>query len=1014
MRLHHLGLTAFGSFRDTQHIDFDALSGAGLFLVVGATGAGKSTILDAVTFALYGAAAGDRGRRGLRSDHAPAGVAPQVVLEVTIRGRRLRITRSPEWTRPKQRGQGTVTAHPTVLLEEGDGQGGWTALTTRLDEAGHLVTGLLGMSREQFCQVALLPQNAFARFLQADSDERRSVLERLFAARLFTTAEAWLAEHRTRLGRERDQARRAVTAVADRIAEVAEVGVVGEVTENEQVDPDDPVDPDDADDLVRWAAELHTHAQVRLAEVTETLAHATTGLAERQKAVEQATRLAERQQRYADHQRRAAELAEAAPEHALLAAELDGARRADRVIGLLDAADRHTAAYLAAEQRFGTAWATATAARLVPAGPAATGGTPSDPDTDALVAAERSRRDEASRLEVLLADVGRLADLGTELDQLSAESDKLRAESDAVHDELAGFADRDQTLAEQLRQVSTLAAGLPGAQAAVQAAQDLLRAVRRRAQVRAQLDNAEAGLAEAATAALDQREHWLAVREARLAGMAAELAGTLADGDPCPVCGATEHPSPTVADTDVPTRVDELVAQRGYDAARAHQDRVRAEVEHLRGELTALAGSTDQVDQAEAAAALAARTAELDRVRAAGSELAGLEAARSALTDRADQLRERAGVLSAELATAQARHRDRHAEAATIRRRLDQARGEDATLAGRITRLTAEADLLADVVRRGTELRSAVTQRDVAVDAAGAAAVEAGFATLDEVRAACRDAARVTAMETALRRYDDEEAAVRSGLEDPELRAAAACAAPDLDSLHAELAEARGSYESALREESGLAARVARIASLREELRDAMDAWRPAAHRYQVAHRMAQLAQGTAADNRWRMRLSAYVLAARMEQVVAEANHRLADMSDGRYLLSHSTDRRTGERHGGLGLRVTDNWTGRDREPATLSGGEKFYVSLSLALGLMAVVTAEAGGVELDTLFVDEGFGALDEDTLDDVMGVLDTLREGGRAVGIVSHVAELRTRIPTQLRVTKTPTGSTVHHHTG
>jgi exonuclease SbcC len=157
------------------------------------------------------------------------------------------------------------------------------------------------------------------------------------------------------------------------------------------------------------------------------------------------------------------------------------------------------------------------------------------------------------------------------------------------------------------------------------------------------------------------------------------------------------------------------------------------------------------------------------------------------------------------------------------------------------------------------------------------------------------------------------------------------------------------------------------------------------------------------------MRLSAYVLATRLDQVVAAANERLGHMRDQRYLLQ-----RTGraERRGsqaGLGLEVVDQWTGDVRAPSTLSGGETFVVSLSLALGLADVVTYEAGGTEVETLFVDEGFGSLDADTLDDVMDRLDGLRAGGRIVGVVSHVTEMRSRIPTQVHVTKGRSGSTV-----
>jgi DNA repair protein SbcC/Rad50 len=165
---------------------------------------------------------------------------------------------------------------------------------------------------------------------------------------------------------------------------------------------------------------------------------------------------------------------------------------------------------------------------------------------------------------------------------------------------------------------------------------------------------------------------------------------------------------------------------------------------------------------------------------------------------------------------------------------------------------------------------------------------------------------------------------------------------------------------------------------------------------------MASFCEGKAPDNRRQMQLSAYVVAWRLTQVAAAANVRLAAMTHGRYSIEH-TDRRTaGERRGGLGLVVRDDWTGVTRDPVTLSGGETFVVALALALGLADVITAEAGGAALQTLFVDEGFGSLDATQLDLVMDTLDSLRESGRSVGVVSHGAEMRSRIPVQIQVHK------------
>jgi len=196
---------------------------------------------------------------------------------------------------------------------------------------------------------------------------------------------------------------------------------------------------------------------------------------------------------------------------------------------------------------------------------------------------------------------------------------------------------------------------------------------------------------------------------------------------------------------------------------------------------------------------------------------------------------------------------------------------------------------------------------------------------------------------------------------------------------------------------------------LREELRRRPAVLGPVAEEAARVRHLATLVDGTSPQNRKRMRLRAYVLAARLEEIAAAASVRLLTMTDGRYTLELDDERASNNRRSGLGLRVLDGWTGRDRHPSSLSGGETFMASLALALGLADVVAAEAGGARLDTLFVDEGFGSLDERALDNALEVLDRLRDGGRAVGVVSHVPELRQRIVAQVHVVKDREGSRV-----
>src|SRR3954452_5525142 len=221
MRLHRLEISAFGPFAETAVVDFDELSAGGLFLLTGATGAGKTSVLDAVCFALYGQVPGDRAAaRHLRSDHAARGVGPRVFLTVSIGARTFRFSRSPAWSRPKQRGSGDTRVQAAVLVEELQ-DGRWTGLTSRLDDAGLLVGDLLGMTAAQFTQVAMLPQGRFQAFLRASSTERHTVLQKLFRTDRFEQVERWLVDRRSTTRRASDQARQGVLEVCNRIQEVS-------------------------------------------------------------------------------------------------------------------------------------------------------------------------------------------------------------------------------------------------------------------------------------------------------------------------------------------------------------------------------------------------------------------------------------------------------------------------------------------------------------------------------------------------------------------------------------------------------------------------------------------------------------------------------------------------------------------------------------------------------------------------------------------------------------------------
>ncbi|WP_030166108.1 AAA family ATPase [Spirillospora albida] len=983
MRLHHLEVSAFGPFSGTETVDFDALSDAGLFLIQGRTGAGKTSILDAVCFALYGQVPGARRAvKGLRSDHAAPGDVPRVVLETTIRGRRLRITRTPEWERPKLRGSGTKKEQHKVVLEE-FANGSWTGLSIRIDETADLVQRLLGMDATQFCQVALLPQGEFAGFLRAKADDRRKVLEKLFATEVFAQVEKWLAERRAAAGRD-----------ADGLASDA-MAIAGQIAERAGGRP-----PEDVDALPAWAAEL-TGVHDDVLAVTEALsAEAVTAEDAARAALESARGVAERRQRYAHALQRRDALAGRAEEHSRVASRLDAAARADRVVPLLrEVRQRH------ATERQARAWAAETRSRVAEL-------LPPGASEDVLVKAERDRRDEIAALDGRRADAARLSGLDDEVTALARELARLEPEEArlaAALADLPGVAERQRAELEEAR---VAAAGRAGAAAAVADVRRRLDAARRRDQVEDLLAAAEDAHRAAVDAAQDTRQRVLDLRQDRLNGMAAVLAEELRDGEPCRVCGSPEHPAPGTSHVPIPTEDDVEAAQAAADAAQHVRERSGQKAEGLRaerdglleaaGELTVEALSDELAEAGENLRALEARAAEADR----------LEGVVHRAEQELDRVRDTHQVVAQALTANRARQDELDSERTRLRAALDEARGTDPTLEARVDRLGGEAAGLAEAAEALREAGRAGAELAAARARAKAAAVDAGFRGPDEVVAAELPDEDQAALRDRIRRHEDEEALVRDLLRDPELRAAAAAPAPGLPALEAAVAAAEAARTGAASAADRARHRRARLAEHRVRLDTAVRAWRPAAEAHAVAARLAGLASGRHPENRHAMSLPAYVLAARLMQVVAAANERLTRMSGGRYELVHTTDKSAGDRTrgaGGLGLRVVDAWTGQERDPVTLSGGESFITSLSLALGLADVVTAEAGGAEIGTLFVDEGFGTLDEETLDEVMDVLDALRDGGRAVGIVSHVAELRARVPAQLRVRKNRDGSTI-----
>ena len=991
MRLHTLEAVAFGPFAEQVEVDFDALSDAGLFLLTGATGAGKTSVLDAVCFALYGAVPGDRqGAKRLRSDHAAPTVAPSVSLDFSVAGRRFRIVRSPAWERPRKRGAGTTREQARVLLTERNGDR-WVGRATRLDEAGLVVSELLGLTMSQFCQVQMLPQGRFQAFLRADSVERHQLLQRLFRTSRFEDVEQWLRDRRRALRREADRAHDRISVLVGRVSEAADQPLP------EGWDPHDLRGVADA--IGAWAVELGAAA----AGSRETAAVAVTARsaaeATARDALARGRTLAERQQRRAQADARAAALATGQAAHAARIGMLEAARRAAAVLPLWDEAARAARDVVDAEAE---ATRTLQSARDAMGRPAA---------ADQLDEAARDAASAAAHARAREPHVAELARLEAAIAASGSRGSEVRRQLEAL-DLRAAELPAQLTRARGAETAAALAGDrLPAARQEATAARERLDAARAVARLVADLAEAETLHRASIDTAQELREQWLRVQELRLEGMAAEIAGSLAVGGSCPVCGSAEHPHPARAATGAPDRASERRARRSVDDAEVERHARSLAVHDLMTRLEVARERSGRrtvpvLDREHAAA-----TAALTRLERHAATLPDARRTRESLEAELAGLVERRSTLLADGAALEARRAELLDRAATLTAELDALLAE--TGHDTVTGLADHLDAVASACREALAAAAAhANARALAAEAAGRAAEAAaarGFADEAGTRRVALPSLLLERVEREVRDHEAAVAAVAEALADPDLAASAAAPAPDLDQLaqrhahdHDALAAARTAAAVAERRE-------ARLVRLRADLDAALAAWAPVRTGLEVAEQMASLADGTSSDNRLRMRLSAYVLASRLSQVVDAANERLARMFDHRYALEHTGARGVGESRGGLSLRVRDDWTGEARDPATLSGGETFVVSLALALGLADVIAHEAGGSELDTLFVDEGFGSLDAETLDQVLDTLDSLRDGGRVVGVVSHVAEMRDRIPTQLHVSKHRLGSTL-----
>ena len=1015
MRPIQLVMSAFGPYGGEQVVDFRKLGERSFFLIHGPTGGGKTTILDALCYALYGDTSGhERTGEQMRSHLAQPGMPTSVTFDFALGEKAYRVTRSPEQERPKKRGEGTTLDGPKAVLWDrtglaDDAQEG-TVLAAQPMKVIEQVEGLLGFRSEQFRQVIILPQDKFRELLMADSVKREEILQALFQTEFYELIQDSLKAR----AKEVEQKVKEIRQRQFLLLQQAQAASLSELRERRSSKAGDATALETTITQLRGA---EAGAQAKLTDAFQIEAK----LNEQEQAVTALRQLDAKAQEY--NQKRQA--IDAARRAALLAPDEDALLQRQREVttrqGQLAAAQADlSVAQLASETASRTlkAWAEL------------------QPEMSQL-------HDEIARLNNLGEQVERLEQAQRELVLAEKRIEAAKTRQRSAQAALGELQIRLDGKRNQLASAQQVAAEHDGHVLAVELATTQLQDRRKLESIRGKLPGQEQGHAELAgrvafgSATLQRQRAELArLHEAWSNGQAAILAQGLVAGQPCPVCGSQEHPQPATSIATLPSKEQIDQKQRDIDAQEKCLDGVGKQLQATATELatakaneSALAtalGAWAEKQVAALEAQLKARKVALNAAQTAKDGVAPLVNT-IAKTDMA--LRDQKTALdllngefqtAADTVTSQRALRDENlqgvpeglrTQAALIAAKTAAAARLKQIDEGVATARTAATEAEKTFAAASAEYGRAKTEADEAAGRLLADRQEfegkreqAGFTSDAAYRAARLADVQIRQIEEQVQQYDQALSAAR----DRTRRAAGAAdglTAPDMAALRNALAVVKDKLEPAIRASGNLAREIEQIDKWTTELGDAESQREQAEKDYAVVGYVAGVASG---QNGAGLAFQRFVLTFLLDDVLVAATERLRIMSKGRYQLQRLRERTDHRVQSGLDLEVFDTYTGTARQAATLSGGESFLASLSLALGLADVVQTYAGGMRLETMFIDEGFGSLDSEALDLAIRSLIDLLKDGRLVGIISHVPELRERIDARLEVTFGRSGAT------
>ena len=1028
MRILRLTMDAVGPFPGHEVIDFEAFSDAGRFLLSGPTGAGKSTIFDAIVFALYGKVSGGRDSSDsrIRSRYASEQAKTEVELLFSTSSGNYKVRRQPAYERVKKNGKGVTKQNAKAWLFKLDEQlREVSEPLTKTSDVGTEITRIVGLSREQFTQTVVLPQGKFAQFLRSTSKDRQDLLQELFGTAIFEDLQLDLVERARKVKKNQE----ALDATLR-----ANLGVLASLLdEAPQLDPARCLVYEPVPEVDCEFDPLETAWDSRFKPLTPWLEHnqrcanlEVSALREQEDKLrsEFASQrdLAARQERYLALTKEHEQLVAQGPAQRQRLAQIQALQALSDLKPWHEQLKQAQAQQAVAQRQLSQALALEQleSDERVQAVLQQSGDYQGAQALSVQLTAQVAALNPQVELEAGLA--GRRRDLQTKTQAHESASAKL-AQGRERENQLPTQIASKQELLEQLNEQ---AATLPTAQLAQEQAAQTLKLAKAHEQL---VEDQQRALKLQQLVALELKQasqrhkHML---EQWLSQSALNLAQNLVAGEPCPVCGSTEHPAPA-------TQGGENISQEQLDQALEEVNEVQGELSQASEKVTKLATQLEaqpcQLSPAQASEQLEEAKAALTAAQQASEQARSCKAQITKLNTELEALR-------ADNQTAQSRLAGDAKEIQLLGEKID---ADAASLSCEgFESVAAKVEYLSQLAAALEQLANAAQELDQckkrAQQAADSFAVQWAQASANFADHSAKPAAPAPTdpAETEPTQAEPTQDTSAANVQDGYTQACQDFAGLDLAALKATSASYEKSLsinQAALAELEGIELTPPPLEQTQGQLEQAQaktqacqtyaSTWQAfagqvnaqlaklnelLARRSKASDKDGQLlalASAANGDNQARLTLSAWVLQAHFRQVLVFANERLGVIGAGRYeLINVDSEEDTRQQKQGLGLAVVDHLSGTTRSPRTLSGGESFYVSLALALALADVVATQNGGIEMNTLFIDEGFGSLDEGTLAEVMDVLGALHSGGRVVGIVSHVSELKRAIPAAVEV--------------